>query len=272
VIHDNTALFQAAGLQRPSDNWTIDDFERIARQLSRPEEGQWGFRTTAALWGGVCPFLAINDTDFLTEDYKQSRAADPRSVEAVERYASYGIRLRIAPPGGAAATDSWNAGKLAMLLGGANAPVGFLRAGMTDFDVLPVPRWRSQVHIAGGGALGLAREGKQPEAAWHVLKYIYGRADVLTKFVPGTVPSRRSVRYSFPIAEGGPPKNFKLYADVQNHGLREVPSPPEYSELEPLVLQQLRAVLNNETSAKAAMDNLHRELTELLSRRGAPAI
>jgi multiple sugar transport system substrate-binding protein len=270
VIHYNTALFDAAGVQRPSDSWTIDDFERIARQLSRPEQDQWGFRTTAALWGGVCPFLAINGADFISDDYKQSRANDPRTVEAVERYASYGTRLRIAPPGGAAAMEQWNAGKLGMLLSGANAPAGFIRGGMKDFDVLPVPKWRSQTHIVGGGSLGLAKESKQHEPAWHVLKYIYGRPDVLTKFVPATVPSRRSIRYSMPIAEGGPPKNFKIYADVQNHGLREVPSPPEYVELEPMVLQHLRAALNNDTSPKAAMDNLHRDMTELLSRRTAP--
>jgi ABC-type glycerol-3-phosphate transport system substrate-binding protein len=196
---------------------------------------------------------------------------DPRTIEAVERYQSYGTRVRVAPPGGAAATEDWNAGKLGMLLSGANAPAGFVRAGMRDFDILPVPRWRTQVHIVGGGSLGLAKESRQHEPAWHVLKFIFGRADVLTKFVPGTVPSRRSVRYSLPIHEGGPPKHFRLYADVQNYGLREVPSPPEYTELEPMVLRHLRAVLNNEVSVRTAMDELHRELSEVLARRGSPA-
>lgn len=270
VIHYNTTLFAAAGIARPADTWTIDDFDRIARQLTRPDQEQWGFRTTAALWGGICPFLGVNGTDLLTDDYKQSQANDPRTVEAVERYQSYGTRLRVAPPAGAAAMDAWNAGKLGMLLNGSNAPAVFERAGMRTYDILPVPRWKTQTHIVGIGSMGLGKGSKQHEPAWHVLKLI-GREDMITKFVPGTVPSRRSVRYKLPIPEAGPPKSFRLYADVQDLGLREVASPPEYTELEPLALKYLGAVLNDELSAKAAMDSLHRDLTEVLAKR-APLV
>jgi hypothetical protein len=50
-----------------------------------------------------------------------------------------------------------------------------------------------------------------------------------------------------------------------------VASPPEYAELEPLALKYLRAALNNEMSAKAAVDSLHRELGEVLAKH-APAV
>jgi multiple sugar transport system substrate-binding protein len=272
VIHYNTTLFEAAGIRRPPDNWTIDDFERIARQLTRPggDTPTWGFRTTAALWGGINPFLYINGTDFLTDDWKQSRANDARVVEAVERYQSYSTKLNIAPPGGDAASAAWNTGRLAMLHTGSHAPPGFIRAGMRDFDILPMPRWRTQTHCFGSACIGILKETKQREASWLLLKFT-GREDQLLTWNDGTVPARRSLSHQLSIEPGGPPQHYKLYADVQNYGLRPVTSPPEFNEVETLTLKHLRTVLNNEVSARAAMDNLHRDLTELLSRRSPPA-
>lgn len=276
VIHYNTALFEAAGIKRPPDTWTIDDFERIARQLARPNDNPplWGFRTTAALWGGICPFLFINDTDFLSPDWKQSRANDPRTIEVVERFQSYSTKLNIAPPAGDAATEPWNTGRLAMLHTGSHAPPGFLRAGMKDFDVLPMPKWRSQTHCFGSSCIGIAKGTKQREASWLLLKFT-GREDQLITWNDGTVPARRSLIPQLPgalsISPQGPPQHYKLYSEVQNYGLRAIPSPPEFNELETISLKHLKSALNNEVSARSAMEQLHRELSDLLSRRTAPA-
>jgi multiple sugar transport system substrate-binding protein len=277
VIHYNTALFEKAGIPRPPDTWTIDDFERIARQFARPGDNPpvWGFRTTAALWGGMNPFLYIAGTDWLTDDWKQSRANDPRTVEAVERFQGYSTRLNIAPPNADPATEAWNTGRLAMLHGGSNSARGFVAAGMRDFDILPMPRWRTQVHCFGSSCIGISRATKQREAAWLLLKFA-NREDQLLTWNDGTVPARRSLIPKLPeslnlASADGPPKNHRLYGEVQKYGLRAVTSPPEFNEVETAVLKHLRQVMNNETGVRAAMDNLHRELTEVLSRRSAPA-
>jgi hypothetical protein len=49
-----------------------------------------------------------------------------------------------------------------------------------------------------------------------------------------------------------------------------VASPPEYTELEPTALKHLGAAIKGEASARTAMDNLHRELSDLLARRAPP--
>ncbi len=276
VIHYNTMLFQSAGIQRPPNNWTIDDFERIARQLARPNENPplWGFRTIAGLWGGINPFLFINGTDFLSEDWKQSRANDPRTVEAVERYQSYSTKLNIAPPGGDSAGEAWNTGRLAMLHTGSHVPPGYIRAGMKDFDILPMPKWRTQTHCFGSSCIGIAKATAQREGAWLLLKFT-GREDQLITWNDGTVPARRSLTNqlagALAIPPEGPPAHYKLYCEVQNYGLQAIPSPPEFNELETMTLKHLRSVLNNELSAGTGMEQLHRELSELLARRGSPA-
>jgi hypothetical protein len=80
-------------------------------------------------------------------------------------------------------------------------------------------------------------------------------------------PARRSVAYDMWVKAGDPPRNYKIYFDVLDKGARAVPAPPEFNEVETLTLKYLKQVTANEVSAKAAMDGLHRELTETLSRR-----
>jgi hypothetical protein len=60
---------------------------------------------------------------------------------------------------------------LAMLRTGSNGPAGFLRAGMRDFDVLPMPRWRTHVHCFGSSCIGIAKATKQREADWLLLRF-----------------------------------------------------------------------------------------------------
>ena len=270
MIHYNTELFNRAGIARPREDWTIDDFERIARQLTRPEAETWGFSTPNALWGGISPWLFIAGTDFLNDDWKQSKANDPRTVEAVERYQSYGTRLAIAPPNGNAGSDAWNAGKLAMRLAGASARAGYVRGGMTSFDVLTVPKWRTQDHCFGGAGFGIFKESKHQEATWHFLKYLSREQNVST-FAFGSIPARKSVAYRVMAEPGAPPEHHRLYVDALERGVRSVPSPPEYDALEAMVRKHLQPVLAGQTAAKPAMDELHRELTEVLAKR-PPAV
>ncbi|CAA9270044.1 MAG: hypothetical protein AVDCRST_MAG77-3159 [uncultured Chloroflexi bacterium] len=270
MIHYNTELFNRAGITRPRDDWSIDDFERIARQLTRPENETWGFSTPNALWGGISPWLFIAGTDFLTDDWKQSKANDPRTVEAVERYQSYSTRLSVAPPNADAGNDAWNAGKLAMRLAGASAREGYVRGGMTSFDVLTVPKWRTQDHCFGGAGFGIFKESKHHEATWHFLKHL-SREENVSTFAFGSIPARKSVAYRVMAGPGAPPEHHRLYVDVLERGVRSVPSPPEYDLLEAAVRKHLQPVMANQTAAKPAMDELHRELSELLARR-PPAV
>jgi multiple sugar transport system substrate-binding protein len=270
VLHYNTKLFAQAGISRPADTWTIEDFERIARQIARPDEGIWGVTTPNGLWGGACPFVFLNGADFLSDDWSKSTANDPKMVEAVERWQGYSARLRIAPPGGDSAGTAWNNGMLAMRLAGAGAPATYARDGMKEYDVLPMPRWKTQNHVLGSGGMAILKDSRQQEATWTTLKFTV-RDDMIVKFALGTVPARRSLAYNLPIPAGGPPANFKLYADVQKLGLRTVPAPPEFNEFEAMVIKHLKPVLDNAVTPRAALDALHRELSELLSRRSPSA-
>lgn len=65
----STQAMERAGLERPADNWTLEDFLTTARSMKKSAPEQflpyfWNNR----LWGGVVPWLYVNNTSFLREE------------------------------------------------------------------------------------------------------------------------------------------------------------------------------------------------------------
>jgi hypothetical protein len=269
VIHYNTALFERAGIARPKDDWTPENLIEVARRLTRDDV--WGITTPNGYWGGVVPWLFLAGGDLLTDDWKQSRANDPKTVEAVQFYQDLSAKHRVAPPNGAGA--DFNTGRLAMRAdGGGNQRLGMIQAGMRDFDVLFFPKWRTQTHEYGGTGFPIMKGSSNHDASWELTKFLIKRESIAAFCATvSQTPARRSVAYDAWVKAGEPPKNYRIYFDVLDRGARAVPAPPEFNEVESLTLKYLRQVTANELSAKAAMDGLHRELTELLARR-PPAV
>ena len=53
VIYYNKDMFEAAGLEMPTDDWTIDEFYEAAKALTDPEKNVYGYRYAS----GADPFL-----------------------------------------------------------------------------------------------------------------------------------------------------------------------------------------------------------------------
>jgi ABC-type glycerol-3-phosphate transport system substrate-binding protein len=265
VIHYNTTLFERAGIPRPKDDWTADNFLDVAKRLTT--ENVWGVTTPNAYWGGVIPWLFLDGTDLFSDDWKQSRANDPKVAEAFQFYQDLSAKHRVAPPGGAG--GDFNTGKLAMRAdGGGNLRLDAIQKGMRDFDILYFPKWKTQTHEYGGTGFPIMKGSKHYDEAWLLTKFLI-RKDSIASFCASVsqTPARRSVAYDMWVKPGDPPKNYRIYFDMLDRGARAVPAPPEFNEVETLTLKYLKQLTANEINGKAAADGLHRELTELLARR-----
>jgi multiple sugar transport system substrate-binding protein len=103
VMVYNKDLFDRAGVPYPSDDWTWDDFLRVAKALTRDSDGdgqvdQWGtaFDRRVFLW---LPWLWSGGADVLCPDgTRASGCLDaPASVEAIRWYTNWVTRDRIVP-------------------------------------------------------------------------------------------------------------------------------------------------------------------------------
>ncbi|PYO27623.1 MAG: hypothetical protein DMD73_08605 [Gemmatimonadetes bacterium] len=161
VVAYNKDLLDRAAIPYPTDDWTWDDFLRVAKQLTRDTDGdgsidQWGsaFDGRLALW---LPWIWAGGGDVLCADGRRaSGCLDSRAtIEAMRWYAGWmsaGIapRIRDARDAPGAIARLFASGRLALMTTGhwvipglrATVAAGRLHVGATS--PIPLPRWRAQ--------------------------------------------------------------------------------------------------------------------------------
>ena len=93
VVYYNKDLFDAADIPYPKDGWTWDDFKSVAKKLSNPAMGQYGFGVrpepdTYDLQGIVWS----NGSSFISEDGKKidSYMNSPETIESIRNVCRHG--------------------------------------------------------------------------------------------------------------------------------------------------------------------------------------
>jgi multiple sugar transport system substrate-binding protein len=120
----NKDLFDAAGIEYPTDQWTWDDFRAAAAALTVPSERQFGFSypmdaSEDSVWH-YDPLLWQNGGSILSEDGTQAAFDSPEGVEALEVLVGMAVEdesvfldLQNSPY-----TGLFNSGKIGMLVTG----------------------------------------------------------------------------------------------------------------------------------------------------------
>lgn len=275
VIHYNRKVFEEVGIERPAEDWTVQDFLAIAQELTT--EDRHGFVVTPAYWGGAIPWIFVAGSDLLNEDWTESRANAPETVEAVQFNRDLIWEYGVAPraEAGTDVIGQFAAGQIAMIgIGGGNVRLATMNAGLDgehDFDIIRFPLWRTQTHEYGGTGFPILRTSKNPDAAWELTKFLIQRESIIA-FVNAVsqTPARRSVAYNDWVAPGTPPEHYTIYWDVLEDS-KAVPAPPEYNEIENIFLRYYGLVLADEMETQAAMDQAHDEINAVLAQREPPA-
>ena len=85
ALQYNTDMFDAAGLDYPTADWTWDDLRSAAEQLSNPDEGTYGMviNPDFARW---IAFLYQADGSVTNEDFSEMTINSPEALEALEFY------------------------------------------------------------------------------------------------------------------------------------------------------------------------------------------
>jgi len=103
VVAYNKDLFDRAGIRYPTDDWTWDDFLRIAKRLTRDTDGdgaidQWGtyFDRRPLLW---IPWVWAGGGDVLCPDGRRASGCldAPVTIQAIRWYTGWMTRQGIAP-------------------------------------------------------------------------------------------------------------------------------------------------------------------------------
>lgn len=288
----STKLFKQAGLERPSDNWTMDDFHSYAKKIAAIQDVN-AFDWVVRLWGSWTSFMYANGGNLLQEErfdggswlwdaaYSGNSAAKSRkggwkwgvptansapTVEALQ----YMIDLRkegLAPSpdvgGGGTLQGLFASSRVGMTIGGGFWAGGLHNAGMTpdSFDVQYFPKWKEQKHLFGVVGNAILKSSKNQDLAWEVVKQL-SAPDAFDLQFPGnaTTPVRRSLMTPERYKTTGP-EHWSVFYDTLTkfENTTPIPAPPYYNALANALNRRTTEAIAS-GHAKSALDGLQKDL------------
>ncbi len=183
VMYLNKAMFEAANVTYPSDDWTWKEFLDIAKQLSKTDDNgqpiQWGFYFPK--WNdGFYQFLRQNDGGLVSEDGTKSMLSDPNSVEALHFLQDMIVKDKVVPTETQAQqfgnddVAPFIAGKVAMLVGGISWQAS-LDEAKVEYDMVPLPAGKRKMNTSFVNAWAIPKGAKNPDLSWRVLEFFGGK-------------------------------------------------------------------------------------------------
>ena len=219
-MHYNPAAFTAANLPPPDANWTLDDFQTLAQQLTRGngEQKQYGFAALGDQSDDLATFLRLAGVApaRVNGDALVPTFTDPALVAALQRYldllhsASPHTHLSDYSPNGArepADTLVLN-GRVGMWLD-ANGAIGATGAATATGTLVPLPTTaRSTLAPQPTQALYILARTTHPKACWAWLTFLSSQQAASSD----GFPARSSLATADAFTQYAPPGAAELYA------------------------------------------------------------
>ena len=297
-IYFNKNLFDQAGVAHPTDDWTVDDFLAASRAISALGDDIYGHAWPNRHWGGLVPWSFANDTNILVQEqaeggewlwdtfyadlseeeraqrgggffWSASSANDPNNIEALQMLQDLAFVDEASYAGDFGdILAGFESGTIGMIPSHRAWVSRFTAAGLTpdDYDVVFMPRWKTQKHQFGGSALAITTLSQQPDAAWELLKYMTS-AEVQFAYVSGGVhtATRRSVMLDPAQHEGIGPNNWQaFYNMVDKTPSAPIPAPAQNKDFTLAFTEWIGLAMANEVSAEEALNSMHEELNAIL--------
>lgn len=267
VVYYNKALFEEAGLKRPADEWTWDDFRRYGEALTRGDVDGVGIEPSVIR---LAPFVWGNGGDIVDDPDEPSRFTldDPAAREAVDFVVSL-VHDGLVPTEKEVASQDletrFMAGKLGMLLSSRRDTPSFREVSGLEFDVAPLPVGRDAAGILHSDAYCISAASQNLAAAVDFVAFATGsEGQTLTALAGRTVPSLQSVARSPAFLD---PTQPPAHSEVFLNGIpsiRRTPVLPTWTEIEDIAEEYLTRIFYEEGySVETGLRELEEETRDL---------
>jgi multiple sugar transport system substrate-binding protein len=172
LVYYNPALFEKAGIQGPSDNWTWQDFLTTAKKLTTNTGGKqvYGFGIPTYTFAYM-PWIYSNSASTASDDLKTPTLDAAGTVEAIQFIADLVYKEKVAPnPTGGDPTSLFQAGKIAMTAAPANLAATLAANKSFKYDVLPMPSNKVNTNVFGAAGFAMYSQSKNKDLSWELLK------------------------------------------------------------------------------------------------------
>lgn len=267
MIYYNTRVFEEAGIERPADDWTWDDFLDIAQQLTtgEGESKTYGYGIPYFNFG-IHPWFLSNDAPLMNNDLTESNLNDPNVVEAAQFLHDlvhvYGVSPDPFSTDPNAVYQQFSTGKIGMTGGGHWPMQFFMSNNFEDYDVVPWPQNKAQATVFGADGYGIFADTENPDLAWELIKELTSVETMMQTVDAGVaIPARRSVAEVEEFL--AQPEHAELFYQSLDYA-RPVTAPANFNELESIFMRHMDRLMADETTAEEAMSAAHEEFSATL--------
>lgn len=267
MIYYNTRVFEEAGIERPSDDWTWDEFLSIAQQLTSGEgsDQTYGFGIPYFNFG-IHPWFLSNGTSLMNEDLTESNLDDPKVAEAAQFLHDLVQVHNVSPDPFStdpnAVYQQFSTGRIAMTGGGHWPMQFFMSNGFEDYDVLPWPQHGAKATVFGADGYGIYQDTENAQVAWELIKELTSQETMMQTVAAGVaIPARRSVAETEEFL--AQPEHAELFYESLEYA-QPVTAPANFNEMESIFMRYMDQVMTGELTAQEAMQAAHEELSDEL--------
>lgn len=263
VMYYNKALFDAAGLDYPSADWTWDDFVAAARALTVDKDGdgvtdQYGASIDPILYR-LAPFIWQNGGELVDDTANPTRLAidSPQAQEAFQWFVDLQVKEKVVPDAAAEAARDGESrfldGTVGMYFNSRRSTPTMRTIESFDWDVAPLPRGDQPASVLHVDGYCLAAQSKNKEAAWKFIEYANSpQGQEIIARTGRTVPSLRSVAESPAFLDPtAKPANSQVWLDAVPT-LRQVPVYGNWPPIEDAVSKEIERAFYGQATVEEA--------------------
>ncbi len=257
VIFYNKDLFKKNGVPLPSQNWTMAEFLAAAKKLTKEDFGVktfgCGFETEMIY---LLPYLFSNDGAVLNDDGKKLLIGDSAALDAIDFYADFVNKYKIAPSKAESASltmaQLFLQGRIAMQLSGRWLVPKYREEAKFDWDIAPFPAMRagSVVSVDASG-YAISKSSMHKKEALRFIEFINSEKSMEKITKSGLiVPARKDAAFSAAFLDKSKkPGQAKTFLDVIETG-KPTPVNVNYQKLSDRLKTALEPVFLGKRKAR----------------------
>lgn len=246
-VYYNKKLFDEAGIDYPTDDWTFDDLVRIAKKLTKRDSSgriiQYGFYSWA--WMNFVYSFGGRIVDNV-ENPTRCTLDEASALRGLQFYIDLCHKYKVSPPPLALKSmdqgplEMFMAGKLAMFNSGIWETPRLRSITDFDWDVVMFPRGPvKRAFGTGGSGYCILKSTKHPEEAWKVLKCLAGDYGQIWLAKTGLAQpaNRRIAEGKYWAKSTEKPLNKKMLNEAVKYAIYE-PFHPKWQEAQDKYLRE----------------------------------
>jgi multiple sugar transport system substrate-binding protein len=272
IVYYNKDLFDAAGVEYPTAEWTQEDAQAAMEKLTVPGT-QWGYG--GAGWWPQWWSFAYQNGGQIIDDSGQPTANSPEVVAALQWANDLAHKDHVVPTAAEYADmgpdmggdPAFAAQKVAINATGFWAIGGLLEADF-NWDIAPLWRGADQAVSAFGSGLAISRDAKDPKKAFKAIEFLTG-ADaqelIIDKAqdVPANLEVQQSDAFLTP-SWATTPLNMAAFGESSSFIFR-APFIPQWNEMQAAFNDNLGTFWNEGGDAQTELDKIQTQLESIIT-------